>query len=92
MRNGNLRDFIEGLHYGNEMLFEYGGKKYFVQGWTEKGKCYMFLDVLHGEHPGYIWKYEAQTMSECADAFLSEKLWNGENFYEIERNVNWTDW
>ena len=92
MKNGELRDFINGLYYGYEMLFEYNGIKYFIQGWTKNGKSYMFLDIPDKNQNDYLWKYEAPTMRECADAFLSEKLWSNKNFYEIEKDVDWVDW
>lgn len=92
MKNGNLSEFVDGLYYGYEMLFEYDGTKYFIQGWTHNGKCYMFLDVPYKKSADYLWKYEALTMRECADAFLNEKLWNGKTFYDVERDIMWIDW
>lgn len=92
MKNGELRDFVDGLYYGYEMLFVYDGIKYFVQGWTQDNKCYMFLDIPDKKYEDYVWKHEAPTMRECAEAFLAEKLWNGKTFYEIEKDATWVDW
>lgn len=92
MKNGELSDFIDGLNYGYEMLFLFDGIKYFIQGWTKDNKCYMVLDIPEKTQSEYVWKYEAPTMRECADAFLSEKLWTNKNFYEIEKDVTWVDW
>lgn len=92
MKNGNLNEFINGLHYGDEMLFVYAKTKYFIQGWKQNGKCYMFLDAPDEKQEDYVWKYEAYTMRECAEAFLSEKIWDGKTFYEIEKDVMWGDW
>lgn len=92
MKNGNLNEFINGLYYGDEMLFVYDKTKYFIQGWTQNDKCYMFLDVPDKKQENYVWQYEAKTMKECAEAFLSEKIWEGKAFYEIEKDVMWSDW
>lgn len=92
MKNGNLSDFVDGLYYGYEMLFEYNGTKYFIQGWTQDGKYYMFLDIPDKKLADYVWKYEASTMRECAEAFLNEKLWNGKTFYDVEKDTTWIDW
>ena len=92
MKNGNLSDFVDGLYYGYEMLFEYNGTKYFIQGWTQEGKCYMFLDMPDEKLVDYIWEYEAPTMRACAEAFLNEKLWNGQTFFDVERDITWSDW
>ncbi len=92
MQGGNLNDFIDGLYYGYEMIFEYDNTKYFIQGWSKDNQSYMFLDVPTEDSNNYIWKHEAKTMKECAEAFLSEKLWNGKTFYDIESDVLWSDW
>lgn len=31
MINGDLNDFIEKLKFGNEVIFTYKGRKYFIQ-------------------------------------------------------------
>ncbi len=92
MQGGDLKDFIDGLYYGYELIFEYKGVKYFIQGWHENDKNYMCLDIPYRESNDYVWEYEAKTMRECAEAFLDEKLWDGKTFYEIEKDVVWSDW
>lgn len=92
MKNGNVSEFIDGLHYGYEMLFIYGGKKYFVQGWTENNINYLVLDMPEEKNSDYIWQCEAPTMFECAEKFLEAKLWDNRNFYEAENEMEWTDW
>ena len=32
MLNGDVNEFIDGLHYGDERFFLYDGNKYFLQG------------------------------------------------------------
>lgn len=33
--NGNVREFIDHIHYGDEFWFLYNGTKYFLEGWIE---------------------------------------------------------
>ena len=35
MQNGNVNEFIDLMHYGDELIFMYDGKKYFLQGFKE---------------------------------------------------------
>ena len=38
MKNGNITDFLDHLYLGEEIVFEYEGKKYFIQGWWAEDK------------------------------------------------------
>ena len=93
MKNGDINDFLDQLNYGGELVFEYAGSRYFIQGWTTTDRNFMALDYVRDEvFKNYIWTHEASTMKECADAFLSEPLWEGKNFLQIQDDVTWTDW
>ena len=93
MKNGDINDFLDQLYYGGELVFEYAGSKYFIQGWTTTDRNFMVLDfVRDDEFKSYLWTHEAKTMKECADAFLSAPLWNGQDFLQIQDDVAWTDW
>ena len=93
MKNGDFTDFLDQLYYGGELVFEYAGSKYFIQGWTEKDQSVMVLDhVCKDEFKQYLWTHEARTMKECAEAFLTAPLWNSKTFPEIQEDVTWSDW
>ena len=32
MKNGNVNEFVDGLHYGDERIFLYRGQKFFIEG------------------------------------------------------------
>ena len=44
MIDGNVNEFIDGLHRGAEWWFLYQGKKYFIQGWWKDGLATLVLD------------------------------------------------
>lgn len=44
MINGDLKEFIDGLYYGDERVFMYNNNKFFIQGYLEDEKLTLFLD------------------------------------------------
>lgn len=95
MINGNITDFLEHLYLGEEIVFEYGNKKYFIQGWqAEDGSgATMSLDLVDGQvFNQYMWEAKLSTMKACADSFLAAPLWDGKTFLQIQGNVIWADW
>ncbi len=93
MINGNFTEFIDQLYYGQELVFTYEGRKYFIQGWWTDNVATMVLDdvTVPGEKD-YLWEYHADTMRECAEVFLIAPIWDGKDFTQIQENVTWSDW
>lgn len=92
MKNGNVTDFIDKLYLGEELLFEYKGYEYFIQGWNEGPKAIMALDRYSNvPFEEYVWKVEKDKMSECAEAFLNAEIWDNSSFLQIQGEVNWKD-
>ena len=93
MKKDEITEFMDKLYYGEEIVFEFGSAKYFIQGWKDKETCIMVLDtVSENRFQGYLWQYQAKSMKECADAFLSAPIWNGKDFLQIQDSVIWSDW
>ena len=93
MKKDEITEFMDKLYYGEEIVFELGGTKYFIQGWKEKETCIMVLDtVSENRFQGYLWQYQAKSMKDCADAFLSAPIWDGKDFLQIQDSVIWSDW
>lgn len=95
MIDGKLSDFIDSLYYGQEIVFLYQSKKYFIQGWwsDDKTTAILVLEKIDDKpFTGYIWKHQDESMIKCAEAFLAAPIWNGKNFLEIEKEVTWSDW
>ncbi len=92
MINGNITEFMDKLYYGEELLFEYHNRTYFIQGWIKDGMAYMVLDE-YGDKPfeRYLWECNNTTMRECAEMFLEAKLWDDNDFLQIEKEVIWKD-
>lgn len=42
MRNGNIREFVDKLWDGEELIYIYNGKKYFSQGYVLENSQYRF--------------------------------------------------
>lgn len=55
MINGDINDFIEKLTYGDEIIFTYHGKKYFIQGFETDGKLTLYLDFWEPPGEDYVW-------------------------------------
>ena len=95
MINGNITDFIDQLNYGQEIVFLYKDRKYFIQGWWNDDKTETTL-VLTEENDEpftkYLWECHAIKMSDCADAFLNAEIWDRKCFLQIQDEVTWTDW
>lgn len=97
MIDGDVKEFVDNLYYGTEMYFLFRGKKYFVQGWYEDGIHHLTLEIeepYDSKDPlcqGYVWSHESKERGECAQAFLNAPIWDGKKFYEVEKEMTWTD-
>ena len=92
MKNGNITEFLDKLYYGEELEFEYMGTRYFLQGWTESNSSKMTLDVIdHSSFEKYLWECSHESMRACAEEFIHAPIWEGESFFQIERDVTWID-
>ena len=92
MINGEMRDFIEGLNIGKEMAIVFRGERFLIQGWRKNDHARITVDSLDKPHDNeYLWSFCADSMSQCADAFLEARLWDDKVFGDAEEEVRWTD-
>ena len=91
MINGDLGVFLDRLNCGEELLFVFEGKKYFVQGWTKDGTKHMECWLYEEASKPYLWERDSDSMAENAKDFLSAPIWGGKTFVEIEEAVEWVD-
>lgn len=89
MKNGNVREFVDHIHYGDELWFLYDGKKYFLEGWSEDGRLDLYLYEMAGDWKEYVW--EGTASHYPVDAFLEAKIWNGKSFWDVEQDMEWVD-
>ncbi len=91
MINGNTNEFIDKLWGGEEVIFTYNGKKYFSQGYiTNEGK-YRFELQLWEPSAEVLWSIEGFSRQESLDLFMSEPLFDGKRFWDIEKDIEWVD-
>ena len=89
MKNGDVREFVDHIHYGDELWFLYGGKKYFLEGWTNSGSLDLCLYEMTDNGEKYVWKGNATQYP--VEAFLAAKIWNGKSFWNAEQDMEWVD-
>lgn len=95
MIDGNIKEFIDQLYFGQELVFIYEGKKYFIQGWWSddyRETTMQLIEITDDPSSETLWEFHSSKMSSCAEAFLSDPIWNGKDFLKIQENVVWSDW
>ena len=95
MINGDLNEFVNLLYYGQEIVFIYQNKKYFIQVYSTEHNPNATMELVEvNDQPfkGYLWECQADTMRECAEAFLAATIWDGKDFMQIQEEVIWSDW
>ncbi|MEG0836162.1 MAG: hypothetical protein RRY24_04485 [Clostridiales bacterium] len=56
MINGNAREFLYRIYYGDKLIFIFKGEKFFLQGFLENdGICTTYLDRWEPPADDYIW-------------------------------------
>ena len=64
MINGDVNEFVDGLHYGDERFFLYDGNKYFLQGYCVDGKPMLELYVIENPAVDFEWRmFSGQRLS-----------------------------
>lgn len=91
MINGNVREFIDGLHYGDERFFIYDKRKYFIQGYFVKEKPILELYILEPADNNFKWQAVSQDNNYPVTEFENAKLFNGKSFWDVEKNIEWVD-
>lgn len=92
MINGDPREFIDGLHYGDERIFLYDGRKYFIQGYVTENGPLIEMFGLDPDNFDFYWKvYSDKEKSYPVAEFESAPLFNGKTFWEAEQDIEWVD-
>ncbi len=92
MINGSIREFVDKLWDGEELIYTYNGKKYFSQGYILENGLYRF-ELQQWEPIGdLLWYVEGLSRQESLDAFLKEPLFDGKTFWQVEQNIEWVDY
>ena len=91
MRNGNIREFVDKLWCGEELIYTYNGKKYFSQGYVLENGQYRF-ELQQWEPEEKMLRYvEGFGHQSSLDKFLEQPLFDGKKFLEAEADMEWVD-
>lgn len=91
MINGDVGEFINGLHYGDERFFVYNRKKYFIQGYYESGKPLLELYVIEPSDDNFKWRAFSDDKNYPVTKFENANIFDNKSFWEIEKNIEWVD-
>ena len=91
MINGNVTEFVARIHYGDELIFQYKGQKFFLQGFLEDGVCTTYLDRWEPPANDYIWIGKGDSKNFPVKEFLEARLWDGKTFWEAEEQMELVD-
>ena len=92
LKNGNVQEFVDNIHYGDELIFLYHGCKFFLQGYLEDdNRCTLYLDRWEPPGTDYIWVGKGDAKHFPVEEFLQAKLWDGRNFWEAQEEMEWVD-
>lgn len=92
MINGDVNEFVDGLYYGDERWFRFNGIKYFIEGWVKEGLFSLLLYQMELDQ-GYVWEKTEPVAErkEVVDAFLTDKIFDGKSFWEVEKDITWIE-
>lgn len=92
MLNGDVTEFVDRIHYGDELIFMYNGQKFFLQGFLEDdGICTTYLDRWEPPADDYIWVGRGDSKNFPVEEFLKAEIWDGKSFWEVEKKMEWLD-
>lgn len=95
MINGDVKEFVDGLYYGDERWFLYHGARYFIQGWVKDREFTLVIDRIAPEPASNypLWQ-DVQPMDKrrkAVENFLKAPLFCGKTFWEAEGEIVWVD-
>ena len=91
MINGDPKEFIDGLYYGDERFFCLDNIKYFIQGYYTDGKPMLELYILEPPDNDFVWRAVSENENYPVSEFESAKHFNGKTFRQVEKNIAWVD-
>lgn len=92
MINGSVSEFVDHIHYGDELVFLFRNQKFFLQGFLEEdGRYALYLDRWDPPSNTYIWTGRGDTHGYPVDDFLAAAIWDGKSFWDVEAEIEWVD-
>ena len=87
--DGDVNDFVDRISYGDELIFTFHGRKYFLQGYHDLGGLWTtYRDRWEPPADDYIW------VGKCdfhfpVEEFLRQRIWDGRTFWEAQEEMEW---
>ncbi len=92
MINGDISVFLDDMRYGDELLFTFRGKKYFLEGMSnEEGKLTYYMWTIEPPADDYSLILVGEEHRYPREEFLALKIWDGKTFMEVENEMEWVD-
>lgn len=91
MLNGDVNEFLDHVHCGDELVFTFAGQKFFLQGFKEEGRYVLYLARWEPPADGYAWVGVGDANEYPVKEFLKAKIWNGRDFWEAQDEMEWVD-
>lgn len=95
MINGNVYEFVEELSYQDHYA-NYQRQKYFFNGCQcqcdTNGKIIaVTLEVYNLTTKQTVFSITQNSIEQCINAFETAKIFDGKNFWEAEKEIEWVD-
>ena len=88
--NGKVSEFVDHIHYGDELIFRFHGREYFLQGFlADDGVLTLYLDRWQPPTDDYIWVGRGDDANNPVEDFLCASIWEGKSFWDIEQESEW---
>ena len=91
MINGDAREFIDGLHYGDERFFIYKGQKYFIQGYFVDENPMLEVYILVPSDSTFKWQAVSKDNTYPVAEFESAQIFDNKSFWDVEKEMEWVD-
>ena len=91
MINGDAKEFIDGLYYGDERFYYFNGGKYFIQGSYVEGRPMLKLYMLEPTDSDFEWQAISENESYPVSEFENAAVFNGKTFWQVEQEIEWVD-
>ena len=86
MINGNVHEFVDHIHYGDELWFLCNNTKYFLEGWGEEG--ILELVMYEMKEDGKDYRFKGDKKDYPVDDFLAAPIFDGKTFWEVEKTYH----
>lgn len=100
MRGMDTEDFVDSLMDSDgcvrwkSFVYHFSGLRYHSgrRMYRVSVERYRYTKEPYEEFMDLMYYYESDTEEDCIDHLLSDKIWDGKSFYEVEKAMTYVDW